>query len=51
MVVADGPTFISFDPKQNQRFRLFLIREHDGRYAPVAGQLDLNLSVRPDFTK
>jgi hypothetical protein len=51
MVVTNGPDFVSFDPKLKQRFRLFLVRETDGRYAPVAGQLDFPMSVRPDFTK
>lgn len=47
--VPNGPTFISFDPAAEFRsdrpartadYILFLIREHDGRYTPVAGQVD-----------
>ena len=43
--VDNGPTFISFDPVANptitpRTFILFLIREADGRYAPVVGQTD-----------
>jgi hypothetical protein len=31
---------LSFDPAKKQTFRMFLLREASGRYAPVAGQLD-----------
>lgn len=34
------PNFAYFDPKKDQRFLLFLVREADGRYAPVSGQAD-----------
>ena len=49
--VDNGPTFISFDPVQNptippRTFILFLIREADGRYAPVVGQTDPGGGVR-----
>ncbi len=38
--LKNGPMLVSFDPKQDNRFLLFLRRETDGRYAPVAGQTD-----------
>jgi hypothetical protein len=47
IALVNGPTLISFDPKKNHRpYLLFLIREPDGCFAPVAGQTDLNLSVQ-----
>lgn len=49
--VPNAPTFLAFDPKKKQRFRLYLIREADGRYAPAAGQIDLNISVREESPK
>jgi hypothetical protein len=45
MQVPNAPGFISFDPKSKQSYRLFLIRERHGRYAPAAGQVDPDLSV------
>jgi hypothetical protein len=36
----DGPDLVSFDPTQHRCYLLFLRREADGRYAPVAGQTD-----------
>lgn len=36
----DGPALFSFDPKQSNRFLLFLHRDSDGRYSPVSGQTD-----------
>jgi hypothetical protein len=41
----NGPTLVSFDLKEKGAFRLFLVREADGRYAPVAGQMDAEISV------
>jgi hypothetical protein len=41
----NAPTFAFFDPGRKKTFRLFLIREHSGHYAPSAGQEDINLSV------
>jgi hypothetical protein len=39
--MISGPEFISFDPKLwGPPFLLFLIKERDGRYAPVTGQTD-----------
>lgn len=37
------PNLASFDPKEHARFLLFLHRESDGRYSPVAGQADPTL--------
>ena len=47
----NGPTFIAFDPVANptitrRTFILFLIREADGRYAPIVGQADPGRAVR-----
>jgi hypothetical protein len=41
--VANGPSFVSFKPVANttigpRTFILFLVREADGRYAPIVGQ-------------
>ena len=36
----NGPGLVSFDPKQPNRFLLFLHKDPDGRYSPVAGQTD-----------
>ena len=38
--VPNGPTLIAFDPAKKRPYLLFLIREVDGRYAPVVGQID-----------
>ena len=44
---VNSPLFVSFDPAKKQTFRRYLGREADGRYAPVAGQLDgFEMSVR-----
>lgn len=45
MIVANAPTFVTFDLKKKQVFQLFLKRETDGRYAPAAGQEDAYLSI------
>jgi hypothetical protein len=51
MIVPNGPDFVSFVPVANptagqQTYILFLIRETDGRYAPVVGQADPGLAIR-----
>jgi hypothetical protein len=47
VALVDGPAFISFDPKHAaSAYILFLVREKDGRFAPTAGQMDLDLSVQ-----
>jgi hypothetical protein len=47
VAIVNGPTLISFDPKDDHRpYLLFLVREPDGRFAPVASQTDLDVSVR-----
>jgi hypothetical protein len=38
--LMNGPMLVSFDPKGNLHFLLFLHRESDGRYSPVSGQTD-----------
>ena len=42
--LPNGPTFITFDPAKKRPYLLFLIREADGRYAPVVGQIDPAIS-------
>ncbi len=37
---VNGPSLVSFDPKQGSSFLLYLRREADGRFAPVSGQYD-----------
>lgn len=37
---SDGPLLVEVVPGKHQTFLLFLIKEKDGRYAPVAGQTD-----------
>jgi len=57
--VPNGPSFVSFDPPKNsivnlvrekppiqRTYILFLIREADGRYAPVVGQADPGLGIK-----
>ena len=45
--VVNGPTLLSFNPKTDHRpYLLFLVREPDGRFAPVASQADIDVSVR-----
>ncbi len=51
MVVPNGPTFVSFAPGESpasipRTYILFLLREADGRYAPVVGQADPGLGIR-----
>ena len=47
-IASNGPELLAFDEKEKTPYRLFLVREKDGRYAPVAGQMDTELSVRPE---
>jgi hypothetical protein len=49
--VPNGPAFVSFDPAEKptfvqRTFILFLLREADGRYAPVVGQTDPGLGIK-----
>lgn len=47
MNIADGPSLVSIGAK-NPAFLLFLVKERDGRYAPVTGQTDPEIfSVLP----
>ena len=43
--MINGPCLFYFDPKEKRKpkFLLFLVREQDGRYAPVTGQTDPTL--------
>jgi hypothetical protein len=44
---VNGPTTMTFDPQKHDKpYLLFLVRESDGRFAPVAGQIDLDFSVQ-----
>jgi len=43
--VINGPTLISFDPKQRTQSLMFLRLEKDGRYSPVSGQIDPDISI------
>jgi hypothetical protein len=49
--VPNGPSFVSFAPAGNptlipRAYILFLVREADGRYAPVVGQTDPGLGIK-----
>ena len=46
ITLPNAPTFISFNPNRKQAFRLFLVRQREGRYVPAAGQTDPALSVQ-----
>lgn len=48
---VNGPTFLTFDTSGKQKYRLYLVKEPDGRYAPVAGQIDPDMSVRQELEK
>lgn len=39
-LLKNGPSLVAFDTNQHNSFLLFLIREADGRFAPVTGQTD-----------
>jgi hypothetical protein len=43
----NGPTLVSFTPNGTNEYLLYLIKDGSHRYAPVAGQLDANLSIKP----
>lgn len=48
---VNGPSFVSFAPVKNptavpQTYMLFLLREANGRYAPVVGQTDPGLGIK-----
>ena len=44
--MTNGPSIVSFDPKKNKKYLLFLKRESDGRYITVWGQVDPQISIR-----
>jgi hypothetical protein len=48
--IPNGPSFVSFSPAENatiqRTYILFLVREADGRYAPVVGQSDPGLGIK-----
>jgi hypothetical protein len=44
-VRLNGPVLVSFDSKPRGHYLLFLTHEADGRYAPVAGQVDSAKSI------
>ena len=46
MLPDNGPSLIKFDPKEHKQYLLFLKARKDGRYEPVSGQYDPDLSVR-----
>jgi hypothetical protein len=39
-IVVNGPSLVSFEPKEKRRYLLFLRREQDGRYVSLTGQTD-----------
>lgn len=39
-LAANSPNLVEFSGQQHQVFLLFLVKERDGRYAPVTGQTD-----------
>jgi hypothetical protein len=41
----NGPIFIAFSPGSTNEYLLYLVRDGNGRYAPVAGQVDPYLSI------
>ena len=44
---VNGPTMMTFDPhKDDKPYLLFLVHEPDGKFVPVAGQIDLDFSVQ-----
>jgi hypothetical protein len=44
-VLLNRPTLVSFDVTARRHYLLFLTREVDGRYRPVAGQTDSAKSI------
>ena len=48
IVQLNGPLLVSFDPadpSKHNSYLLFLVRERDGRFAPVGGQTDPGMKV------
>ena len=45
-VISDGPSLVSFEPKDRRSFILFLKKEKGGRFSPVSGQADARRSVQ-----
>jgi hypothetical protein len=46
-IILNGPTFQTYEPRVGEQpFLMFLVRERDGRFAPVAGQVDPLISVQ-----
>ena len=43
IAIVNGPSLVAFDSKEPASYLLFLVREPDGRYAPVGGQDDPGL--------
>lgn len=43
---ANGPGLVSFAPKDQKRFLMFLQKEADGRYAAVSGQTDPDDAIK-----
>ncbi len=39
-MAPNAPMLVSFDPKKNKRYLLFLKREADGRFSSLCGQTD-----------
>lgn len=46
--IPNGPSFVSFAPGEGPQrtYILFLLRQDDGRYAPVVGQWDPGLAIK-----
>lgn len=45
-VWLNGPTLVSFNPKEKKRYLLFLKREKDGRFTSLCGQTDPASAVK-----
>ena len=46
IIIIDGPLFVAFPTKDAPEHLLFLRSLKDGRYEPVSGKIDPELSVR-----
>lgn len=44
--VRGRPRLVSFEPKDKKRYLMFLIKEADGRYGAVSGQIDPEDSIK-----
>jgi hypothetical protein len=44
--VPNGPRLVTFDPKAQRRYLLFLKSEANGRFIPVTGQVDAAVGVK-----